>query len=136
MKAADIFGYVCWNLDDTAIGQQIELLGEPLDYISPMLFGKNMGHCLYCRLRRGIDAVARGVVTDDARGEIDDAAAIAHPPRPFSHPIEGACQIDGNLLPKILIRNLSQWREFADPGIVDEHVDLSGGRRRRGEISA
>ena len=35
--AADIFGYVCWNLDDTAIGQQIEQLGAPLDYISPML---------------------------------------------------------------------------------------------------
>nr|WP_310035380.1 putative glycoside hydrolase [Paraburkholderia graminis] len=36
--SADIFGYVCWNLDDTAIGQQIELLGAPLDYISPMLY--------------------------------------------------------------------------------------------------
>ncbi len=36
--AADIFGYVCWNLDDTAIGQQIELLGASLDYISPMLY--------------------------------------------------------------------------------------------------
>ena len=36
--SADIFGYVCWNPDDTAIGQQIELLGAPLDYISPMLY--------------------------------------------------------------------------------------------------
>ena len=36
--AADIFGYVCWNTNDTAIGQQIELLGAPLDYISPMLY--------------------------------------------------------------------------------------------------
>ncbi len=36
--AADIFGYVCWNLNDTSIGQQIELLGDPLDYISPMLY--------------------------------------------------------------------------------------------------
>lgn len=36
--AADIFGYVCWNQDDTAIGQQLELLGAPLDYISPMLY--------------------------------------------------------------------------------------------------
>ncbi|MFC0397330.1 putative glycoside hydrolase [Paraburkholderia rhizosphaerae] len=36
--SADIFGYVCWNLDDTAIGQQIEQLGAPLDYISPMLY--------------------------------------------------------------------------------------------------
>ncbi len=36
--SADIFGYVCWNLDDTAIGQQLEMLGAPLDYISPMLY--------------------------------------------------------------------------------------------------
>ena len=36
--SADIFGYVCWNLDDTAIGQQIETLGAALDYISPMLY--------------------------------------------------------------------------------------------------
>jgi len=36
--SADIFGYVCWNLNDTAIGQQIERLGAPLDYISPMLY--------------------------------------------------------------------------------------------------
>ena len=36
--AADIFGYVCWNHNDTAIGQQIEALGAPLDYISPMLY--------------------------------------------------------------------------------------------------
>ena len=36
--AADIFGYVCWNPDDTAIGQQIEMLAAPLDYISPMLY--------------------------------------------------------------------------------------------------
>jgi hypothetical protein len=36
--SADIFGYVCWNLDDTAIGQQLETLSAPLDYISPMLY--------------------------------------------------------------------------------------------------
>ncbi|MGT2433459.1 putative glycoside hydrolase [Cupriavidus basilensis] len=36
--AADIFGYVCWNLDDTAIGQELEPLGAALDYISPMLY--------------------------------------------------------------------------------------------------
>lgn len=36
--AADIFGYVIWNGDDTAIGQQLERLGEPLDYICPMLY--------------------------------------------------------------------------------------------------
>ena len=36
--AADIFGYVCWNADDTAIGQQLNTLGAVVDYISPMLY--------------------------------------------------------------------------------------------------
>ncbi|MBV9155137.1 MAG: GTP-binding protein [Acidobacteriaceae bacterium] len=36
--AADVFGYICWNKGDTGIGQQIEELGGPLDYISPMLY--------------------------------------------------------------------------------------------------
>jgi hypothetical protein len=36
--AADIFGYVCWNYDDTGIGQNIEQLAPLLDYISPMIY--------------------------------------------------------------------------------------------------
>jgi hypothetical protein len=36
--AADIFGYVCWNLDDTGIGQTLETLVAHLDYVSPMLY--------------------------------------------------------------------------------------------------
>jgi hypothetical protein len=36
--AADVFGYVCWNLNDTGIGQQIEKLAPLLDYASPMLY--------------------------------------------------------------------------------------------------
>ena len=36
--AADIFGYVCWNLNDTDIGQKLEELAPLLDYISPMLY--------------------------------------------------------------------------------------------------
>jgi hypothetical protein len=36
--SADIFGYVCWNLDDTSIGQRIDTLAASLDYISPMLY--------------------------------------------------------------------------------------------------
>jgi len=36
--AADIFGYVCWNLNDTSIGQRLDALGPHLDYISPMLY--------------------------------------------------------------------------------------------------
>ncbi len=36
--AADVFGYVCWNLNDTSIGQRLEDLGSELDYLSPMLY--------------------------------------------------------------------------------------------------
>jgi len=36
--AADIFGYVCWNLDDTGIGQRLDQLAPYLDYLSPMLY--------------------------------------------------------------------------------------------------
>jgi len=36
--AADIFGYVMWNLDDTHIGQRLEELSPIVDYISPMLY--------------------------------------------------------------------------------------------------
>jgi hypothetical protein len=36
--AADIFGYVCWNLNDTWIGQKLEDLVSNLDYLSPMLY--------------------------------------------------------------------------------------------------
>ncbi len=36
--AADIFGYVCWNLDDTDIGQKLEELAPYLDFTSPMLY--------------------------------------------------------------------------------------------------
>lgn len=36
--AADIFGYVCWNLDDTRIGQNLEHLAGIVDYLSPMLY--------------------------------------------------------------------------------------------------
>nr|WP_246396025.1 putative glycoside hydrolase [Gluconacetobacter tumulisoli] len=36
--AADIFGYVCWNLDDTGIGQRLAELAPHVDYLSPMLY--------------------------------------------------------------------------------------------------
>lgn len=36
--AADIFGYVSWNLNDTMIGQRLEDLAPILDYMSPMLY--------------------------------------------------------------------------------------------------
>jgi hypothetical protein len=36
--AADVFGYICWNKDDTGIGQRISEVAMVLDYISPMLY--------------------------------------------------------------------------------------------------
>jgi hypothetical protein len=36
--SADVFGYVCWNRDDTMIGQRIEDLAPLVDYVSPMLY--------------------------------------------------------------------------------------------------
>lgn len=36
--AADIFGYVLWNPDDTAIGQEINQLVQAVDYVCPMLY--------------------------------------------------------------------------------------------------
>jgi hypothetical protein len=36
--SADVFGYICWNRNDTGIGQKIERIGTVLDYISPMLY--------------------------------------------------------------------------------------------------
>lgn len=36
--SADIFGYVCWNTDDTGIGQHLEEIANELDYVSPMLY--------------------------------------------------------------------------------------------------
>lgn len=36
--SADVFGYVCWNLDDTHIGQKIDALMPLVDYLSPMLY--------------------------------------------------------------------------------------------------
>jgi hypothetical protein len=36
--SGDIFGYVCWNLNDTKIGQRLEALVPHLDYLCPMLY--------------------------------------------------------------------------------------------------
>lgn len=36
--AADVFGYVCWNHNDTGVGQTLEELVTHLDYVSPMLY--------------------------------------------------------------------------------------------------
>jgi hypothetical protein len=36
--AADVFGYVAWNADDTHIGQKIGHIAGIVDYVSPMLY--------------------------------------------------------------------------------------------------
>ena len=36
--SADIFGYVCWNLNDTNIGQKLHEIAPYVDYLSPMLY--------------------------------------------------------------------------------------------------
>ena len=36
--AVDVFGYICWNQDDTGIGQELEALLPRVDYLSPMLY--------------------------------------------------------------------------------------------------
>ena len=36
--SADIFGYVCWNQNDTGIGQKLERIAQTVDYVSPMLY--------------------------------------------------------------------------------------------------
>jgi hypothetical protein len=36
--AADLFGYISWNLNDTLIGQRIENVAPILDYLCPMLY--------------------------------------------------------------------------------------------------
>ena len=36
--SAAVFGYICWNLDDTQIGQTLEDMLPRVDYLSPMLY--------------------------------------------------------------------------------------------------
>jgi hypothetical protein len=36
--SADIFGYVCWNLNDTDIGQKLDPIAAAVDYLAPMLY--------------------------------------------------------------------------------------------------
>lgn len=36
--AADIYGYVCWNLGDTDIGQRLSDIAAVVDYVCPMLY--------------------------------------------------------------------------------------------------
>lgn len=63
--SADIFGYVCWNTNDTGIGQQLEEVHKVVDYMAPMLYpsgftwgipgAKNPVADSYAIVRRSID---------------------------------------------------------------------------------
>lgn len=65
--AVDVFGYICWNLDDTHIGQRLEDLLPRVDYLSPMLYpsgfqfgipgDKNPVAHVYDIVRRSLDRV-------------------------------------------------------------------------------
>ena len=52
--SVDIFGYVCWNTNDTGIGQQLESMIQAVDYISPMLYPS----CFQCGIPGYRDSVA------------------------------------------------------------------------------
>ncbi len=42
--SADIFGYVCWNRNDTHIGQRLDALVPHVDYLAPMLYPSGFSH--------------------------------------------------------------------------------------------
>jgi hypothetical protein len=42
--AADVFGYSCWDPDDTNIGQKLEDVAPAVDYICPMLYPSSFRH--------------------------------------------------------------------------------------------
>lgn len=42
--AADVFGYVLWNTNDTGIGQQLEQMLPAVDYLCPMLYPSSFQH--------------------------------------------------------------------------------------------
>lgn len=75
--AVDVFGYICWNLDDTHIGQRLEDLLPRVDYLSPMLypsgfqFGipgyKNPVAHVYEIVRRSLDRVEARTKTSPLR---------------------------------------------------------------------
>ncbi|WP_303722220.1 putative glycoside hydrolase [Malonomonas rubra] len=44
--SADVFGYICWNENDTYIGQHLETLLPHVDYLSPMLYPSGFSHGL------------------------------------------------------------------------------------------
>ena len=44
--SADVFGYICWNENDTYIGQHLETLLPLVDYLAPMLYPSGFSHGL------------------------------------------------------------------------------------------
>jgi hypothetical protein len=64
------------------------------DVPAAQLLGENAGHGLDRRLSGGIDAVSRLQQAGDARGKVDDPAAVTHAAGRFAQSIERAFQID------------------------------------------
>jgi len=44
--SADVFGYICWNENDTYIGQHLETMLPHVDYLAPMLYPSGFSHGL------------------------------------------------------------------------------------------
>ena len=44
--SADVFGYICWNENDTYIGQHLETILPNVDYLAPMLYPSGFSHGL------------------------------------------------------------------------------------------
>lgn len=75
--SADIFGYVCWNTNDTGIGQQLEEVHQVVDYLAPMLYpsgftwgipgAKNPVADSYAIVRRSIDKCRERAVISGLR---------------------------------------------------------------------
>lgn len=78
--AADMFGYVLWNRNDTDIGQSLEDLAPYLDTLSPMLYPS----CFHCGIPGYRDPVANpyqivGLTLENARKRTGLPAARFRP---------------------------------------------------------
>jgi len=74
--SAAIFGYTAWNEGDAGIGQDIESIGENLDYIAPMLYPSGFSHGIP-NFRNPMNApyeiVAKSIEKSKERSGIDGA---------------------------------------------------------------
>ncbi|HWA61147.1 MAG TPA: putative glycoside hydrolase, partial [Caulobacteraceae bacterium] len=76
--AADIFGYTCWNRNDTGIGQEIEAIAPNVDYLAPMLYPSGFQFGIP-GVRRPVDNVY--AIVHDSLGEAQARLKVS--PRRF-----------------------------------------------------